>query len=158
MFTEKCFDHHFQMWMCKWIIGLKCRFCFSRQRMRWLDDITDSTNMSLSKLQEIVKDRETWHAAVHGVTKSQTRPSDWTIATGSEILHFKGMGLRLCSFFFFLATLWVICGILVHQLGMNSCPLPWKRGVLPLDYQESPRFCISSECLGDAHGAGLGFR
>ena len=43
-----------------------------RQRMRWLDEIIDSINMSLSKLQEIVKDREAWSAAVHGVTKSQT--------------------------------------------------------------------------------------
>ena len=47
-----------------------------QQRMRWLYDITDLTDMHLSKIQELVMDREAWHAAVHGVTKSQTRLSD----------------------------------------------------------------------------------
>ena len=49
-----------------------------RQRMRYLDSITDSMDMSWHKLQEIVKDQEAWHAAVHGITKSYTWLSDWT--------------------------------------------------------------------------------
>ena len=57
-----------------------------RQRMRWLDGITDSMDMSLSKIQKTVKDIESWHAAVHGVTESWTQLSNWTTARYPEIL------------------------------------------------------------------------
>ena len=57
-------------------------------RMRWLDDISDSMDMSRSKLQETVKDREAWCVVVHGITKNETKPTDWktTSVTVSSLL------------------------------------------------------------------------
>ena len=66
----------FEKTLMLWGIGGRRRR--RRQRMRWLDDITDLMGMSLSKLREFVMDRESWRAAIHGVTKSPTRLSGWT--------------------------------------------------------------------------------
>ena len=88
--------------------GIRGRRKRGRQRMRWLDGITDSMEVSLSELQELVMDREAWRAVIHGATKSRTQLRDWTelysiselTSTSTKQLYQLQYGAMYCSFAF----------------------------------------------------------